>query len=528
MKQKLSPACAKRRKFSMGICWPRRPLERGGCSVDYNERQRAQLWLYTYVCPAIDRFRRILREIGSPEEIFAAPPDALEKFVGADTLARMRRQNSAAFVDALLERLRLRGIYFICRGDDDYPQCFEDMKDFIVPPEVLFMRGDRRALNGRSVAIVGTRSADNEGLEIARSFAHDLARSGVNVITGMALGVDAAAAEGALDGGGRVLGVMGCGVDVPYPAGNQKLVRRMLDSGSALVSEYLPTTNGKAYFFPIRNRIMAALAEITLIVQAPKRSGALNTASHALNCGRDVFVVPGSIRNACFAGSNALLRDGAAPALESIDLLETMGISPSDEIMQQAADLSNTARKGKSSRAATSNADANDAASGNTARTGKASRAASENTDANDTASGNAARTGKASRVATANADANDAASSNAARTGKASRAATANADVNDTASGNVARTGKASRAASANADANDAASANRPMPSLNDDELSVVKLLYERERSFDEIVSQTDLDTAKLNSLLTMLKIKGIIYETTGKHYRIKDRTET
>ncbi len=262
--------------------------------------------------------------------------------------------------------------------------------------------------------------------------------------------------EGALDGGGRVLGVMGCGVDVPYPAGNQKLVRRMLDSGSALVSEYLPTTNGKAYFFPIRNRIMAALAEITLIVQAPKRSGALNTASHALNCGRDVFVVPGSIRNACFAGSNALLRDGAAPALESIDLLETMGISPSDEIMQQAADLSNTARKGKSSRAATSNADANDAASGNTARTGKASRAAS------------------------------------------------------------------------ANADANDAASANRPMPSLNDDELSVVRLLYERERSFDEIVSQTDLDTAKLNSLLTMLKIKGIIYETTGKHYRIKDRTET
>jgi DNA processing protein len=414
----------------MRICWPRRPLERGGCPVDYNERQRAQLWLYTYVCPAIDKFRRILREIGSPEEIFAAPPGALEKFVGADKLARMRRQNSAGFVDALLERLHARGVSFVCRGDEDYPQCFEDMQDFIVPPEVLFMRGERAVLNGRAVAIVGTRSADNEGMEIARDFARDFARAGVNVITGMALGIDAAAAEGALDGGGRVLGVMGCGVDVPYPADNQKLVRRMLDSGSALVSEYLPTTKGMAPFFPVRNRIMAALAEITLIVQAPRRSGALNTASHALNCGHDVFVVPGSIRDARYAGSNALLRDGAAPALESRDVLEAMGMSRGERTTRQAAD--------------------------------------------------------------------------------------------------GAAQAGRQVRGAAERACASGASSANRPKPSLTDDELSVVRLLYEREHSFDEIVSQTDLDTAKLNSLLTMLKIKGIIYETTGKHYRIKDRTET
>ena len=274
---------------------------------------------------------------------------------------------------------------------------------------MLFVRGAHE-FPERAVAVVGTRACTPDGARIASDFARDFARAGVAVVSGMAVGIDASAVEGALDGGGRALCVLGCGVDVPYPAENQKLVRRMLEAGGTLVSEYLPGMGANRAFFPVRNRIIAALAAGTLVVQAPARSGALNTATHALNCGRDVFVVPGSILDAKFAGSNALLRDGAAPALESRDVLEMLGFVRV-EAEQKTAQRS-------------------------------------------------------------------------------------------------------ATQAA--------------PEPGgLTDDELTVVRLLYEGERSFDEIISQTELDTAKLNSLLTMLKIKGIIDETTGKHYRISGRAK-
>ena len=377
--------------------------------MEYSLSQRRRLWLYTFLCPAIDRFARIVRRIAPPEEIFDSPPAQLESIVGAETLARMRRLNTDAYIDALIERLEARGVSFICRGDDDYPECFEQLTDFIVAPEVLFVRGAHE-FPGRAVAVVGTRACTPDGARIASDFARDFARAGVAVVSGMAVGIDASAVEGALDGGGRALCVLGCGVDVPYPAENQKLVRRMLEAGGTLVSEYLPGMGANRAFFPVRNRIIAALAAGTRVVQAPARSGALNTATHALNCGRDVFVVPGSILDAKFAGSNALLRDGAAPALESRDVLEMLGFA----------------------------------------------------------------------RV-------------------EAER-----------------KTAQRSVAQAA------------PEPGgLTDDELTVVRLLYEGERSFDEIISQTELDTAKLNSLLTMLKIKGIIDETTGKHYRISGRAK-
>ena len=377
--------------------------------MEYSLSQRRRLWLYTFLCPAIDRFARIVRRIAPPEEIFDSPPAQLESIVGAETLARMRRLNTDAYIDALIERLEARGVSFICRGDDDYPECFEQLTDFIVAPEVLFVRGAHE-FPERAVAVVGTRACTPDGARIASDFARDFARAGVAVVSGMAVGIDASAVEGALDGGGRALCVLGCGVDVPYPAENQKLVRRMLEAGGTLVSEYLHGMGANRTFFPVRNRIIAALAAGTLVVQAPARSGALNTATHALNCGRDVFVVPGSILDAKFAGSNALLRDGAAPALESRDVLEMLGFARVEAERQ--------------------------------------------------------------------------------------------------TAQRSVAQAA--------------------PEPGgLTDDELTVVRLLYEGEHSFDEIISQTELDTAKLNSLLTMLKIKGIIDETTGKHYRISGRAK-
>lgn len=380
--------------------------DKDGGIVDYTFRQRCMLWLYSFVCPAADRFAAILRNIASPEEIFDAPPDELRRIVGEDTLNGMRRHNTQQYIDGMLEKLEQRGITFICRGDDEYPECFDQLEDIVVPPQVLFVRGSRDIAPGRAIAIVGTRSCTPDGDKIAHMFARDFARVGAAVVSGMAVGIDGAALEGALDAGGRTIGVLGCGVDVPYPAQNQALAARMLENGGSLISEYLPGTSAMPRNFPVRNRIIAALAAGTVVIQAPKRSGSLNTASHALVMGRDVFVVPGSILDARYEGSNALLRDGAIPALCSADVLELLGFRQ----------LGETAAYDEGGSAA---------------------------------------------------------------------------ADV--------------------------------PVSGLNDDELRLTILLREREHSFDEIVSETGFDTAKLNSLLTMLKIKGIIYESAGKRYGIK-----
>ena len=278
--------------------------------MEYSQRQRKHLWLYAFVCPAIDRFSRIVQKIAPPEEIFDSPPDALKKYVSEEAIAKMRAHNSESYIDAMLDKLRTRGIDFICRGDDDYPDSFEEVSDIIVPPEVIFLRGARELPGKRALGVVGTRSSTAEGERIAHDFAREFAEYDITTVTGMALGIDSAATQGALDGGGRVVGVLGCGVDVPYPADNQTLVKRMLDNGGTLMSEYLPGTQPNPFYFPIRNRVIAAMCKGSLIIQAPRRSGALNTATHALNCGRDVFVVPGSILDPKFAGSNALLSAG--------------------------------------------------------------------------------------------------------------------------------------------------------------------------------------------------------------------------
>ena len=423
--------------------------------MEYSLRQRRQLWLYTFLCPAIDRFARIVRDIAPAEEIFDSPPEALGRIVGADTLARMRRLNSEEYIDALLERLRARSVEFVCRGDERYPACFEELADFVLPPELLFVRGNPELNVDRAIAVVGTRDCSPEGACIARSFARDFARAGAAVVSGMAVGIDAAATEGALDGGGRAIGVLACGVDVPYPAQNQPLARRLLESGGSLISEYMPGMRAHALYFPVRNRLIGALALGTLVVQAPERSGALNTAGHALNCGREVFVVPGSILDARFAGSNALLMDGAAPALTSFDVLAPLGLVGLDERERYSAPVECTA-----------------AAVDPPAPAARA-----------------------APRARSAAPRARSAASRNRAAETPAPAAPPA-----------------------------DPGAARRALDALAPDERRVAELLLEHERSFDEIISQTDFDTARLNSLLTMLKIKRIIYETTGKHFRIDD----
>ena len=176
----------------------------------------------------------------------------------------------------------------------------------------------------RGVAIVGTRRCTQYGRSIARNLGHAVATAGWPVISGLARGIDAAAHEGTLDGSGGGFAVLGCGVDVIYPADNAGLAARLLANSGGLVSEYPPGTPPAPFRFPARNRIIAGLSDAVVVVEAAVTGGALITARLALDQGKDVLAVPGDINRATSEGCNLLIRDGAHPVLSSEDLIESL------------------------------------------------------------------------------------------------------------------------------------------------------------------------------------------------------------
>jgi DNA processing protein len=203
-----------------------------------------------------------------------------------------------------------------------YPRPLAELHD---PPAQLYVRGDVDVLSQPSVAIVGARSCSAYGAQVARSLAGELAASGLVVVSGLARGIDADAHRGTLAVGGHTVAVLGCGIDRDYPRSHAELARRIRANG-AVVSEYQPGVEPAPWRFPARNRIIAGLCAATVVVEARERSGALITADFALELGRDVFAVPGEITSALSAGTNDLLRQGAAPLLSAADVLTALGL----------------------------------------------------------------------------------------------------------------------------------------------------------------------------------------------------------
>ena len=210
------------------------------------------------------------------------------------------------------------------RGSAAYPR---ELLDLQIPPAELYAIGDASALTGPRVSIVGTRDSTAYGERITRSLTLTLVRSGVTVISGMARGIDGAAHRTALEEGGKTVAVLGTGIDVPYPVGHRQLHRAIAERG-LVVSENPPGMRAHQGAFPKRNRIIAALAPVTIVIEAGFRSGALNTASQALELGRIVAAVPGPIDSEQSRGSNQLLRDGAVLIAAADDALALLGISP--------------------------------------------------------------------------------------------------------------------------------------------------------------------------------------------------------
>ena len=234
--------------------------------------------------------------------------------------SHLRRFDARAYE----HRLAARGLRFVARTAPEFPRLLRAIHD---PPPGLFLRGQGNAglLSRAAVAVVGARACSGYGASVGRSLGRDLARAGLVVVSGMARGIDAEAHRGALEAGGPTVAVLGCGIDRDYPAAHAELARRIAATG-LLVSEYAPGVEPAPWRFPARNRIVAGLCGATVVVEARERSGALITADLALEEGREVFTVPGEISSSLSAGTNALLKLGAAPLTAAADVLMFFGI----------------------------------------------------------------------------------------------------------------------------------------------------------------------------------------------------------
>lgn len=253
--------------------------------------------------------------------------------VGSDLDRRIARATAA---DQVRERLAACDARYAVVGDSAYPAGLTDLVD---PPVVVFSRGrDLRTSPASSVAIVGARAASPTGRDIAAGLARDVAAAGVAIISGAARGIDAAAHEGALDGRGRTLAVLGSGIDVAYPPGSRSLLARIARSGT-LVSEYPPGVPAEPFRFPARNRLIAALGRGVVIVEGELGSGSMITAEHALDLGREVMAVPGSVVHPLAAVPNALIREGASLVRDAMDVLAQIGVEAASAAVGDGGEL---------------------------------------------------------------------------------------------------------------------------------------------------------------------------------------------
>lgn len=289
-----------------------------------------EAWLRLVHRPGLGRetLRKLLASFGSPQAVLEAPLSALRAVVGARVVddALVGDDEGAAARIAAVEAWRAarptRRVLTL--GDADYPPSLLQTVD---PPLLLFVDGQIDALSAPSLAIVGSRQATPQGRQNARAFAADLARRGWVIVSGLAAGIDAAAHEGALAGGGRTVAVVGTGIDLVYPRSNAALAERIVTQG-AMVSEYPLGTPPLSANFPQRNRIIAGLARGTLVVEAAVQSGSLITARLASEAGREVFAIPGSIHSPHARGCHALLRQGAKLVETAQDVLDELGAGP--------------------------------------------------------------------------------------------------------------------------------------------------------------------------------------------------------
>ena len=300
-----------------------------GAWVDRLRNSEDLYWAWMAETPHMTpgRMARLIRHFGEPQDIFGrSKKETLPPLEGVpdELRASLRTRAREELLDRMAGRFEKLGVFPVCLNNAAYPEL---LIEIAAPPLVLYCRGKGSldALQKKSIAIVGSRKATEYAQHTTRRIARELAQSGVTIVSGMALGVDAAAHWGALEGGAgqplATVAVLAGGVDCIYPACHSELYRRILENGLA-ISEHPIGMRPAGYHFPLRNRIIAGLSMGTLVAEAAEKSGTKHTVNYALESGRDVFALPGRAQDPACMGSNALLRQGARLVTSAKEILE--------------------------------------------------------------------------------------------------------------------------------------------------------------------------------------------------------------
>ena len=307
-----------------------------------------EYWLYLSKVKGLSSARRrmLLEILGSPEEIYRAKEETLRKIPLLEDY-QINQLVDYRKVDFEAEAIRIKraGIRFVTSEEENFPEKLKNIPD---APDYLFYRGELPDNNHPAVAVVGSRKCSMYGREMCLKFSESMARAGINIISGMASGVDGFAHRGAIKSGGKTTAVLGCGVDVCYPSMNRDIFDVLSDNGSqsyytaisnleeklkdgqcprsfgGIISEYYPGEKALPYNFPLRNRIISGLADVLLVVEAGKKSGTFITVDHALEQGKEIFAIPGRIGDTVSDGCNSLIKNGAGLATEPEDIIDVL------------------------------------------------------------------------------------------------------------------------------------------------------------------------------------------------------------
>ena len=290
----------------------------------FSQEERAKLWLSAAEVTA-DRWQQLAKENGSAEGVWEAfSENGSELFAGTQKTV-LTRMYSPSAMEAYENRLEKLKISVLFDTSEQYPALLKEISD---PPYALYYLGDLSVLELPMISVIGTRRPSSYGKEMAKRISIGLGAAGVCVVSGLAYGLDACAHEGALEGNGATVAVLGSGMNVPYPQENIPLLRRIVKQGGLAISEYPLDAKPLAGHFPHRNRIVSGLSAGLVFVEGKVQSGGMITVSAALAQGREIFAVPGQVGNSGSEGPHTIIREGARLVTCAEDILEDLNFSP--------------------------------------------------------------------------------------------------------------------------------------------------------------------------------------------------------
>ncbi len=287
------------------------------------EERAYQYWLHNLPGVGDRRIEKLLKVFGSAKEIYNAGTKTLEKVLGEKAGEKIVDFTRCWDIEKSYEKLISKNILFLTVEDRQYP---ERLKKLEHPPYALYCMGKLPEEQRPAAAVIGARECSEYGSYVARAFAGEMAKAGVSIVSGMARGIDGIGQRAAIERKGKTYAVLGCGVDVCYPASNRRLYQEIIDMDGGILSSFPPGTQPLKRHFPERNRIVAGLSDVVLVVEARLKSGTWITVDMALEQGKSVYAVPGRLTDRLSDGCNYLIRQGAGIALTPKDVLSELSV----------------------------------------------------------------------------------------------------------------------------------------------------------------------------------------------------------